>query len=33
MPAQDLADVLKVDVGTVAPAVAVAWLALDGVRP
>jgi probable H4MPT-linked C1 transfer pathway protein len=33
MPVQDLADVLKVDVGTVAPAVAVAWLALDGVRP
>ena len=32
MPVQDLADVLEVDVGTVAPAVAVAWLALDGVR-
>jgi probable H4MPT-linked C1 transfer pathway protein len=30
MPVRDLADVLKVDVGTVAPAVAVAWLALDG---
>jgi len=29
---QDLADVLSVDVGTVAPAVAVAWLLLDGVR-
>ena len=33
LPAQDLADVLSVDVGTAAPAVAVAWLALDGVRP
>ena len=33
MPVKDLADVLEVDVGTVAPAVAVAWLALDGVRP
>jgi uncharacterized hydantoinase/oxoprolinase family protein len=33
MPVQDLADVLKVDVGTVAPAVAIAWLALDGLRP
>jgi uncharacterized hydantoinase/oxoprolinase family protein len=32
MPVRDLADVLQVDVGTVAPAVAVAWLALDGVR-
>jgi uncharacterized hydantoinase/oxoprolinase family protein len=32
MPARDLADVLKLDVGAVAPAVAVAWLALDGVR-
>jgi hypothetical protein len=32
MPVQDLADVLKVDVGAVAPAVAVAWLALDGAR-
>jgi hypothetical protein len=29
MPVKDLADVLEVDVGTVAPAVAVAWLALD----
>jgi uncharacterized hydantoinase/oxoprolinase family protein len=28
LPVQDLADVLAVDVGTVAPAVAVAWLAL-----
>jgi (4-(4-[2-(gamma-L-glutamylamino)ethyl]phenoxymethyl)furan-2-yl)methanamine synthase len=33
MPVQDLADVLAIDVGTVAPAVAVAWLLLDGVRP
>jgi hypothetical protein len=33
MPVKDLADVLAVDVGTVAPAVAVAWLLLDGVRP
>jgi probable H4MPT-linked C1 transfer pathway protein len=33
LPVKDLADVLDVDVGTVAPAVAVAWLALDGVRP
>ena len=33
MPVKDLADVLEVDVGTVAPAVAVAWLLLDGVRP
>jgi len=33
MPVRDLADVLDVDVGAVAPAVAVAWLALDGVRP
>jgi probable H4MPT-linked C1 transfer pathway protein len=32
MPVRDLADVLALDVGTVAPAVAVAWLALDGVR-
>lgn len=32
MPAKDLADVLDVDVGAVAPAVAVAWLLLDGVR-
>jgi (4-(4-[2-(gamma-L-glutamylamino)ethyl]phenoxymethyl)furan-2-yl)methanamine synthase len=32
MPIEDLADVLEVDVGAVAPAVAVAWLALDGVR-
>ena len=32
MPVKDLADVLAVDVGTVAPAVAVAWLLLDGVR-
>jgi hypothetical protein len=32
MPVKDLADVLEVDVGTVAPAVAVAWLLLDGVR-
>jgi probable H4MPT-linked C1 transfer pathway protein len=32
MPVRSLADVLAVDVGTVAPAVAVAWLALDGVR-
>jgi (4-(4-[2-(gamma-L-glutamylamino)ethyl]phenoxymethyl)furan-2-yl)methanamine synthase len=31
MPVKDLADVLAVDVGTVAPAVAVAWLLLDGV--
>src|SRR5262245_3206272 len=30
LPLQDLADVLAVDVGAVAPAVAVAWLALDG---
>ena len=29
MPVKDLADVLEVDVGTVAPAVAVAWLALE----
>jgi uncharacterized hydantoinase/oxoprolinase family protein len=29
MPVADIADVLGVDVGTVAPAVAVAWLALD----
>ena len=33
LPVRDLADVLALDVGTVAPAVAVAWLALDGVRP
>ena len=33
LPVTDLADVLAVDVGTAAPAVAVAWLALDGVRP
>jgi probable H4MPT-linked C1 transfer pathway protein len=33
MPAKDLADVVEADVGTVAPAVAVAWLALDGIRP
>jgi len=33
MPVEDLADVLEADVGTVAPAAAVAWLALDGVRP
>jgi (4-(4-[2-(gamma-L-glutamylamino)ethyl]phenoxymethyl)furan-2-yl)methanamine synthase len=32
MPVKDLAAVLEVDVGTVAPAVAVAWLLLDGVR-
>jgi hypothetical protein len=32
IPVKDLADVLSVDVGTVAPAVAVAWLLLDGVR-
>jgi hypothetical protein len=32
MPVEDLADVLEADVGTVAPAAAVAWLALDGVR-
>ena len=32
MPVEDLAEVLEVDVGAVAPAVAVAWLALDGVR-
>jgi uncharacterized hydantoinase/oxoprolinase family protein len=32
MPVEDLADVLEADVGAVAPAVAVAWLALDGVR-
>jgi hypothetical protein len=32
LPVEDLADVLAVDVGTVAPAVAVAWLLLDGVR-
>ena len=32
LPVEDLADVLSVDVGTVAPAVAVAWLLLDGVR-
>ena len=32
LPVEDLADVLEVDVGAVAPAVAVAWLALDGVR-
>ena len=31
LPVQDLAEVLSVDVGTVAPAVAVAWLLLDGV--
>ena len=30
---QDLADVLSVDVGTVAPAVAVAWLLLDASGP
>jgi probable H4MPT-linked C1 transfer pathway protein len=30
LPVQDLADVLEVDVSTVAPAVAVAWLLLDG---
>jgi (4-(4-[2-(gamma-L-glutamylamino)ethyl]phenoxymethyl)furan-2-yl)methanamine synthase len=29
MPAKDLAAVLQVDIGTVAPAVAVAWLGLD----
>jgi (4-(4-[2-(gamma-L-glutamylamino)ethyl]phenoxymethyl)furan-2-yl)methanamine synthase len=29
LPVEDLADVLAVDVGTVAPAVAVAWLLLD----
>jgi probable H4MPT-linked C1 transfer pathway protein len=29
LPPRDLADVLAVDVGTAAPAVAVAWLALD----
>jgi hypothetical protein len=33
MPVQDLAAVLEVEVGTAAPAAAVAWLALDGVRP
>jgi (4-(4-[2-(gamma-L-glutamylamino)ethyl]phenoxymethyl)furan-2-yl)methanamine synthase len=37
LPVKDLAEVLAVDVGTAAPAVAVAWLALDqikiGVRP
>ena len=33
IPTRDLADVLAVDVGTAAPAVAVAWLALDGVTP
>jgi (4-(4-[2-(gamma-L-glutamylamino)ethyl]phenoxymethyl)furan-2-yl)methanamine synthase len=32
LPVKDLADVLEVEVGTVAPAVAVAWLLLDGVR-
>ena len=32
MPVKELTDVLEVDVGTVAPAVAVAWLLLDGVR-
>ena len=32
LPVKALADVLEVDVGTVAPAVAVAWLLLDGVR-
>ena len=32
LPVKDLADVLAVDVGAVAPAVAVAWLLLDGVR-
>ncbi|HEY7142162.1 MAG TPA: hydantoinase/oxoprolinase family protein [Methylomirabilota bacterium] len=32
LPVEDLADVLAVDVGAVAPAVAVAWLLLDGVR-
>ena len=32
LPWEDLASVLKVDVGVAAPAVAVAWLALDGVR-
>jgi probable H4MPT-linked C1 transfer pathway protein len=32
MPVKDLADVLEVEVGTVAPAVAVAWLLLDGIR-
>jgi probable H4MPT-linked C1 transfer pathway protein len=32
MPVEDLAAVLAVDVGVVAPAVAVAWLALDGIR-
>ena len=32
LPVQDLAAVLSVDVGTVAPAVAVAWLLLDRVR-
>ena len=31
MPVKDLADVLEVEVGAVAPAVAVAWLLLDGV--
>jgi (4-(4-[2-(gamma-L-glutamylamino)ethyl]phenoxymethyl)furan-2-yl)methanamine synthase len=33
LPVEDLADILAIDVGTVAPAVAVAWLLLDGVRP
>jgi probable H4MPT-linked C1 transfer pathway protein len=32
LPVHDLAEVLAVDVGAVAPAVAVAWLLLDGVR-
>jgi probable H4MPT-linked C1 transfer pathway protein len=32
LPVQDLAQVLAVEVGTVAPAVAVAWLLLGGVR-
>jgi probable H4MPT-linked C1 transfer pathway protein len=33
LPVEDLADILAIDVGTVAPAVAVAWLLLDRVRP
>jgi len=33
LPVKELADVLEVDVGTVAPAVAVAWLLLEGVKP
>jgi probable H4MPT-linked C1 transfer pathway protein len=32
LPIEDLAKVLAVDVGTVAPAVAVAWLLLDGLK-